>query len=296
MSQDDLATFGDHNGLFQPIDYEQSKGDRRMTIGIAAVCKYGDSEAVVLAADRMRTMTAPLNLQTQPPLKKILPLTNSGAILFAGPSDAESLAVDLSEELNRASHKPRPLVDKVVVAYKALKQRRVEEAFVTPLGTDLAGLRDLLARSPASQILSDIVVRGIGSHNLGIDLLVAATDGTKAELYYVGNPGMFNKVGQSGFWAIGTGFQHAVITLAARLQRDDLSLNETLCNVYDAKKVAEGAPGVGEDTDFAVLHKQRLIFLGADVIQHVADARNPLPRLNTDQNTQLTASLQAAGL
>jgi hypothetical protein len=190
------------------------------------------------------------------------------------------------------------LVDKVVSAYKALKQRRIEEAFVQPLGTNLAGLLELIGRSPASQILTDIV-RGIGQHNLGVEYLVAATDatsGTSAELYFVGNPGAFEKVGPGGFWAIGTGYQHAVIMLAARHQTADLSLNETLCNVYDAKKMAEGAPNVGEETDLAILHKTRLIFVGTDVIQQVADGRNPLPRLSAEQDTQLTTALQAAGL
>jgi|SRR6267143_1710110 len=55
-----------------------------MTVCIAAICENGKN--LVVAADRMFTMQAPLNLEFEPPISKVERLTPNCVVLEAGNS------------------------------------------------------------------------------------------------------------------------------------------------------------------------------------------------------------------
>ena len=62
-----------------------------MTVCIGAICDAG--KAIVVAADRMMTFGAPMNLQAEGAVRKIIPLADNVVLLFSGAvPDAEALA------------------------------------------------------------------------------------------------------------------------------------------------------------------------------------------------------------
>jgi 20S proteasome alpha/beta subunit len=67
-----------------------AKKGRTLTVCIGAICESGHT--IVVAADRMMTYGAPMNLQVEMAVRKIVPLTDTTAVLFSGSvPDGENL-------------------------------------------------------------------------------------------------------------------------------------------------------------------------------------------------------------
>ncbi len=90
--------------------------------------------------------------------------------------------------------------------------------------------------------------------NLGVEVIIAGVDDAGGHLYYVGNPGgTAHELGQVGFHAIGSGGIHALQSLIGSAHCGSHSVADTIFAVYSAKRRAEAAPGVGKDTDVAII-------------------------------------------
>ena len=119
------------------------------------MCNGG--KAIVVAADRMMTYGAPMSLQTEPPVKKIFPLTKTAALLFSGSvPDGEDVANGVKAKIAGVHQQPiSTIAEYTKTAYVELKKKRVEEQILRPLlGVDFAGFQPLVAQSTASQILA----------------------------------------------------------------------------------------------------------------------------------------------
>jgi 20S proteasome alpha/beta subunit len=99
-----------------------------MTVCIGALCKHDNDQAVVVAADRMVTYGPPMNLQTEPSLTKILPMTDRCVFLFSGPSfDGEEIARRVRSQISGSKHTIRQISDRVLTSYAEFKQKRAED-------------------------------------------------------------------------------------------------------------------------------------------------------------------------
>src|SRR5262245_36543401 len=67
-----------------------------MTVCIAAICENG--KMIVVAADRMFTASAPLNLEFEPPISKIELLSSRCVAMAAGASLAAAEVIDTARE------------------------------------------------------------------------------------------------------------------------------------------------------------------------------------------------------
>jgi adenine-specific DNA glycosylase len=70
-----------------------------------------------------------------------------------------------------------------------------------------------------------------------------------------------------------------MVSLSLRRQTRELTIPETIFNVYEAKRASEVAPGVGTATDIAVLSDKTTKFLDGnvfDVLTKVERERPPL--------------------
>ncbi len=95
---------------------------------------------------------------------------------------------------------------------------------------------------------------------LPLEALIAGTDESGPRIYGIRNPGLVDCYNSIGFHAIGTGTMHALLSLIETYD-PEASEMETMYSVFRAKKVAEVAPGVGEETDLGmVIFKQKLKF------------------------------------
>ncbi len=262
-----------------------------MTVCIGVVCEGG--KAVVVAAGKMVTFGSPMNLQTEPPsLNKITKLTEECVLLFSGAvPDGEEL---ISTSLPKIGAGPRQPVSKIAetvkAAYVELRKKRVEEAILRPLlGADFSQFQALVAQSSASQILQQVMGM-ISQHNMQLDVLIAGTDDSGGHLLVATNPGQLLPVDTTGFAAIGTGGLHAGVRLSLGQHSRVASLMDAVYNVYEAKKAAEVAPGVGKLTDMAVVSGGKITFAGSGLFDVFEKVHKEKPSLSDSERTELEKS------
>jgi 20S proteasome alpha/beta subunit len=257
-----------------------------MTVCIGAICE--DGKAAVVAADKMVTFGQPMNLKTEPEtLRKVLQIGRNAALLFSGNiADGEDLIAGLNvtpqEELAVAD-----LSRGAKEAYVQVKKSRVEDTILRPLlGANYQQFQTLVAQSPSSQILQQVVAM-VMQHNLGMDVLVAGVDDSGAHLFVITHPGVLLKVDTTGYAAIGAGGLHAAIRMSLGHHTRLASLTDTIYNVYEAKKESEVAPGVGKLTDLAVIRQTGVTFAGQGLLDALDKVRFRRPPLSEEQRKSL---------
>lgn len=223
-----------------------------MTICIAAIA--ADRSAIVVASDKMLS-AAFLNLEFDHPRSKLEHLGS----LCIGMSAGDALPVgELFASANPiATQLQNPQVEQIAGAIKEkyckVRAKRIQETVFQPRGLTIdAFYQEGLIRQFPPDIavsLDDMVHRG----NLGIDLIIAGVDQYGAHIFGVSDPGIVSPYDRIGYHAIGSGLNHALLCLIGTGQNWLTSINQTVFNVYRAKRQAELAPGVGQSIDMRVI-------------------------------------------
>ncbi len=259
-----------------------------MTVCVGALCDNG--QVVVVAADKMVTFGAPMNLQMEPPvLKKITKINDEAVALFSGSvADAEEIMSATKQQLKGMTNLPtQNVAEAIKAAYIALKQKRVQETILGPLlGADFAKFQVLLAQSPSSQTLQQILAM-IMQHNMQTEALVAGVDGTGAHLFAVTHPGVLLPLETMGYGAVGSGGLHAAVRLSLGQQNKVASILDTVYNVYEAKKAAEVAPGVGKMTDLAIIKSGKVSFAEVPLFEVLEKHHKEKPSLTQAEQDEL---------
>jgi 20S proteasome alpha/beta subunit len=224
-----------------------------MTVCIAAICDCGHK--VVVAADRMFTFPAPLNIEFQTPEKKIEQIGTSCVVLSSGNG---AYSTEITQAVTRLLNgNPNPPISRAAEilrdAYLQIRSIKVrEQVIIAMLGPDYlkfeamnVSLPQYLQYQPA--VFQQAAVQ-MQMFNLGTDMIVAGVDAEGARVAYVGNPGTLAWLDKLGYAAIGSGGIHATTRLSLGSQTRDSGLAETVYRVYEAKRAAEVAPGVGPET------------------------------------------------
>lgn len=263
-----------------------------MTVCVGALCD--DGSAVVVAADKMVTFGAPMNLQMEPKvLSKITKVNDEAVVLFSGSvADAEEIVAETKQKLKGLTNVPTQNVAEAVKgAYVALKAKRVQETILTPLlGADFAKFQTLVAQSAASQLLQQVLGM-IMQHNLQSEILVAGVDASGAHLLGVTHPGVLLPMETLGYGAVGSGGLHAAVRLSLGLQNKTSTLLDTVYNVYEAKKAAEVAPGVGKQSDLAILKNGKVFFAEAGLFAPLEQAHKEKPSLTETEQVELQKAI-----
>jgi hypothetical protein len=161
------------------------------------------------------------------------------------------------------------IVFKIKESYKSLRKRAILERILSPRAFD--EFDTFYAKQQI--LLKDVVLaiqRQIDNYNYGLEILVCGIQADGAHLYTIVNPGTSICFDTLGFHAIGTGSIHAINTLIARECHPDKSLEEVLLIVYEAKKRAEVAPGVGATiTDFSLINHDGILKFPRDKINEI---------------------------
>lgn len=266
-----------------------------MTVCIGGICESG--RAIVVAADRMMTYGAPMNLQVEGAVRKIISLSDKAALLFSGNvPDGEQVATQTRAKMQGAQQIDlASIAAMAAVSYQELKRKRVEDTILRPLlGLEFAGFQALVAQAAASQMLQQVLGM-IAQHNFQLDVMLAGLDATGAHLFVVTHPGTALPMDTVGSSAIGSGGMHAAIRLSLARQAKDVTLSETIHNVYEAKIASEGAPGVGKVTDMAVLNAKGVTFIKDPVFEVLAAIHKERPALSDDDVAKLNASCKEYG-
>lgn len=259
-----------------------------MTVCVGALCEGGN--AVVVAADKMVTFGAPMSLQMEPPvLKKITQITEECVVLFSGSvPDAEEIIAAAKQQIKGLGKLPTSNVAEAVKnAYTALKAKRVQETILGPLiGADFVKFQSLLVQSASSQMLQQLLAM-VMQHNLQTEALVAGVDDLGAHLFAVAHPGVLLPMETTGYAAVGSGGIHAAVRLSLGQHNKVAPLLDTVYNVYEAKKAAEVAPGVGQMTDLAIIKNGKVCFAEKPLFDALAKAHKEKPTLTAQEQDDL---------
>jgi 20S proteasome alpha/beta subunit len=222
-----------------------------MTICIAAICEKGST--LVLASDR--AVTSNLSIEFEHPGKKMTLLSEGCYAMTAGDALAYTeLFEEAQDEI--AAHKApsiKEIVAKVKACYQERRKAEIIENFLVP-----KGFNDFNDYYKAQKLLFPDMIMAIqnqmDNYNYGLQILLAGISRGKAHIYEIVDPGVSRCWDAMGYQAIGSGLPHALYTFIARNCNQDMSLEEVLLITYEAKKMAERAPGVGANiTDICIV-------------------------------------------
>lgn len=237
--------------------YEKVKSGKEdnITICIGAICENGSG--LILATDSMVTNEG-LSIQFEHPTKKMTILSNSYIALTAGDALAHTELFNIvqGEVTKLKSPSVIEIVEKIKENYQCIRRREIEEKILIPRGFD--SFRDYYRAQSA--LVTDVALSiqsQIDRYDYGLQILVCGISENKAHIYGISDPGTSKCFDAIGFHAIGSGLPHAVNTIIARGCCQAIALKETILIVYEAKKMAEKAPGVGSNiTDICIMNIQ----------------------------------------
>ena len=223
-----------------------------MTVCIACVC--GDGKAVVVASDRMITASYP-PVEFEHDVPKLEQVGKSCVALSAGDALAH---VDLIRAARQTLDRLNaPAVQKIVevirASYSSERLKVVEQRILGVRGWKLAEFYVDLPRTVPPDVFM-MVDHSIATYDYGVELLVAGVD-AEGHIYSVRNPGHTDCFDALGYNAIGSGALHALSTFITNNCSASMTINRGAYLVFEAKRAAEVAPGVGKHMDMAIVTK-----------------------------------------
>jgi len=243
-----------------------------MTVCIGALCAAEDgtsSGSVVVASDRMVTMGGLIEFEHEVP--KLMNLTNCAVGLIAGDAlRGARLGRGLLEATQAGSPPIGDLAQMAATLYGELRRKQINSEIFAPRGIAMehfytGGLQPSLLSTLVGLIDSQVM-----NWNYGVDFMIAGVDDTGGRLYIVSNPGgSYTEFGQIGFAAIGSGTIHAIQSMIGFGHTGARDLHQTLFEVYVSKRRAEAAPGVGRDTDLAIVARSGITKLDRSTLDEL---------------------------
>lgn len=236
-----------------------------MTLCMAAICVDDDGEAcAVIAADRM--VTIPGFIEFEHTGRKMVQPSSSGVAMIAGDTLVGTrLATDVVAEAGGASLPVAAISGRLAEHYAEVRNTEIEARLLRVRGLNWGtfyGSHNAL--NPQVTMLLD---QQMAQFNLEVELLVVGVDDTGAHIHSVHNPGITDRQHDFiGFAATGSGGIHAMQAMIGFRHSSKSPLRETVFRVYASKRRSEVAPGVGLDTDVALVSASGVRFLSPDVL------------------------------
>lgn len=214
-----------------------------MTICLAAICDSGSR--LVVASDSMITNPA-LSIEFEHPTKKMTELSHSCVALTAGDALAHTeLFNSVQIEIERLkSPTLTNIISKIKECYQEIRKREITEKYLIPRGFD--NFADFYqAQRVLNLEIAQRIQYQIEEYDYGLEILIAGIEEGKAHIYEIFDPGTSKCFDSINFHAIGSGVPHALNSLIARGCNQSIPIADCLMKIFEAKKMAEKAPGVG---------------------------------------------------
>lgn len=221
-----------------------------MTVCLAAICDGG--KHVVVAADRMITASyPPVEFEHDSP--KLEKVGDACVALTAGDALAHVDLFRAARGTLGTVSSPSIFQTAGVIqkAYVAERLQAVEQIILGTRGWDLNHFYTEVPRVVPAELVYAIDAQ-ISQYDYGLEILLAGVD-TEAHIYLIRNPGRVDCFDSLGYNAIGLGGLHALSTFISNRCSSSLGLNEAVYLVFEAKRRAEIAPGVGKELDMAIV-------------------------------------------
>lgn len=222
-----------------------------MTVCIAALCGQGNDVRAVVAADRMVTLGSFIEFEHAMP--KMTQASPYAIAMIAGDSLVGArLAREVGAAVSQSSPPIAEIAQEFASGYMNVRNARMQEDLLTPRALDLGSYYG--AHNSLNPQIVAMIDNFMAQYNLGVEVLLAGVDPSGAHIYTVMNPGGADRLNDFiGYAAIGSGSIHAIQSMIGFRHSPDAGYHETIFRAYASKRRAEVAPGVGSDTDMAVI-------------------------------------------
>jgi len=226
-----------------------------MTVCIAAVNQR--HKMIAFATDRMVTATFP-PIEFEHSLPKLTQISDYCIALSSG--DA-IIGKEIFDTVKETVEKAKPPIAQIAERVKEMYQRKrlqiLEAVHLRSRGINHQVFIEAGARllPPATYAQID---HAFATFMLQLEMIIAGVDESGASIYGIRNPGLVDCYNSIGFHAIGTGSMHALISLI-QTYMPEAGVVESLYSVFRAKRVAEVAPGVGQQTDLGMVHSKEKV-------------------------------------
>jgi hypothetical protein len=203
---------------------------------------------------------------------KINKITSRIVALTAGDAlRGARLAYDVAIRMPADSPPVQAVVEAFSARYVESRSNQINSEIFQPRGIrmqDFYGGQQQRMLAPIAGTIDEQVI----SFNYQVEVLVAGADDEGAHIWHITNPGGSpNDFRQIGFHAIGSGMIHALQSLIGFGHTGTHGLHETLFRVYASKRRAEVAPGVGTDTDLAIILQDGITWVKPQIIDRLKE-------------------------
>lgn len=234
-----------------------------MTICIGALCANAAGMAnqiVIAASDRMVTLGGFMEFEHEVP--KAMELAPRVVGLMAGDAVKGSrVQREARRSLPAEELTVQDVAERVAALYATHRHQEVDTTLFSPRGFTMADFYGggLIQRVPPQ--IAQFLDTQAASFDFSVELLVSGVDANGGHLLRVSNPGGSTAdYEQIGFHAIGSGAIHALQALIGFRHTGQKPLADALYHVYAAKRRAEVAPGVGNETDMLIITMDKGIY------------------------------------
>lgn len=243
---------------------------------------------MVVAADRM--VTYPGFIEFEHPGSKMVQLGDHAIVMVSGDTlIGMRLANDAAAALAGSAGPIAAIAADLGVRYAGARNQQSEQQVLSVRGLNFQTFyANHNSLNGQAVMLTD---NQLAQFDLGVELLLAGVDDTGAHIHTVHNPGGLDRNHDPiTYAAIGSGAIHVLPSMAGFAHGGTASYPETLFRVYASKRRAEVAPGVGGDTELAVVTRsgvQRLTSADLERLSSLYD------KFTSKTNTELKKQLAA---
>jgi hypothetical protein len=219
-----------------------------MTVCIAVGCEFlSNAPRIIMVSDTQVAMGV-----TSSHALKARRLSEQWSVMIAGDDvsyaeDVIALAVETCA--GRASRNLADAAFSTTKAYQSVRREQIEQELLSSYNLTI---EEFLGKSPdfPTPTKRQSLLDEIDHFDLGCEFLIAGFGDNREspQIFQVKHPGRYVSRSLVGYWAIGSGSINAITYLARREQRVSRDFETSLYNAIAAKKLAEKADGVGEDT------------------------------------------------
>jgi 20S proteasome alpha/beta subunit len=198
------------------------------------------------------------------------------------------ISQEVAAELQGANPTIADIAGRLAAHYEQARRARIENQILGARGLDFESYYRGQASLNAQIIL--MLDQQMSQFNLGVELLLAGIDPTGGHIYTIHNPGSPEALHDIiGYAAVGSGAIHALQSMIGFRHSPAAEYHATVFRVYASKRRAEVAPGVGSDTDLAVISPEGIHVLTAAELDKLAKIYDEF-----EQSTSLALGEQLA--
>jgi hypothetical protein len=252
----------------------------------------GEESVLIGISDRMITSR---DVEFESRLTKICGFAPANVVcLGAGDADAtfEICSDTHHQVMGNGATSVRAVAELFADSHATLRRSRLERLWLSPLKLDLdTFISRQQEMDPA--LVSELAERMQAEEgDLGAEAIIAGVEPTGAvHIYHIDDPGTSVCCDRSGFLAIGYGARHFETLFMSAGYDSKWPFFATLLLAFQAKKLAELAPGVGKSTDIILMRKEGVRAFLPEELNVIEKYNDEFGRRNVQVRSEITQAM-----